>query len=145
MKRRLQRANGVSGVMRFLQMEWHRHERDRNAWEIERAEMKARIAKTEGENRSNRKLQDSLSNHIKLLEGALKKEREKLKTSTTGQGSPSDGKASTSPQKPEDNPPPTEARPDGKRKSVERCRGKTAWLIVSLSPDTAPQLLSPGF
>jgi len=29
--------------MRFLQTEWHRHERDRNAWDIERAEMKSRI------------------------------------------------------------------------------------------------------
>ncbi|RAL58710.1 hypothetical protein DID88_003067 [Monilinia fructigena] len=25
----------LQGVMRFLQTEWHRHERDRNAWEIE--------------------------------------------------------------------------------------------------------------
>lgn len=70
--------------MRFLQMEWHRHERDRNAWEIERAEMKTRIAKLEGENRSSKKLQDSLSNHIQLLETALKKEREKLKAMTVG-------------------------------------------------------------
>ncbi len=72
------------GVMRFLQMEWHRHERDRNAWEIERAEMKARIAKLEGENRSSKKLQDSFSSHIHLLETALKKEREKVKAMTAG-------------------------------------------------------------
>ena len=65
--------------MRFLQTEWHRHERDRNAWEIERAEMKARIAKMEGENRSSKKMQESLSKHIHMLEQALKREREKPK------------------------------------------------------------------
>ncbi len=81
-------------------MEWHRHERDRNAWEIERAEMKARIAKTEGENRSNKKLQDSLSNHIKLLETALKREREKAKaTAANSQAPTSNGKESGSPPK----------------------------------------------
>lgn len=82
------------GVMRFLQMEWHRHERDRNAWEIERAEMKARIAKLEGENRSSKKMQESLSNHIKLLEGALRKEREKIKSMASGKDSASTSKDS---------------------------------------------------
>ena len=66
--------------MRFLQTEWHRHERDRNAWEIERAEMKARIARLEGENRSSKKLQESLSRHVQMMESVLRKEREKLRT-----------------------------------------------------------------
>lgn len=61
------------GVMRFLQTEWHKHERDRNSWEIERAEMKARIAKMEGENRAARRLQQGLMTRIKMLETALKK------------------------------------------------------------------------
>ncbi|KAI7180907.1 hypothetical protein KC352_g23582, partial [Hortaea werneckii] len=39
----------LQGVMRFLQIEWHAHERARNSWDIERAEMKAKIAKQEGE------------------------------------------------------------------------------------------------
>ncbi|KAI9684679.1 MAG: hypothetical protein M1829_000053 [Trizodia sp. TS-e1964] len=69
--------------MRFLQTEWHRHERDRNAWEIERAEMKANIAKLEGENRTNKKLQDSLGKHVSMLEQVLKKEREKFKTASS--------------------------------------------------------------
>lgn len=67
------------GVMRFLQTEWHRHERDRNAWEIERAEMKSRIGKLEGDVRTSKRLHESLGKHVRLLEAALKKEREKVK------------------------------------------------------------------
>ncbi|KAG8526137.1 uncharacterized protein KY384_000130 [Bacidia gigantensis] len=66
-----------SGVMRFLQIEWHKHERERNAWEIERAEMKARIGKLEGDLRTNKKLRESMDKHIRMLENALKKSREK--------------------------------------------------------------------
>ncbi|KAJ5912608.1 hypothetical protein N7504_001491 [Penicillium tannophilum] len=69
----------LQGVMRFLQTEWHRHERDRNAWEIERAEMKSRIGQLEGELRTSRRLQESLGKHVRLMETALKKEREKSK------------------------------------------------------------------
>lgn len=65
--------------MRFLQTEWHRHERDRNAWEIERAEMKSRIGKLEGDVRTSKRLHESLGKHVRLLEAALKKEREKVK------------------------------------------------------------------
>lgn len=68
------------GVMRFLQTEWHRHERDRNAWQIERAEMKSRIGKLEGDGRTSKRLQESLGKHVKILENALKREREKLKS-----------------------------------------------------------------
>lgn len=67
------------GVMRFLQTEWHRHERDRNAWEIERAEMKSRIGRLEGDLRTSKRLHESLGKHVRLLETALKKEREKVK------------------------------------------------------------------
>jgi len=65
--------------MRFLQLEWHNHERARNAWDIERAEMKAKIAKQEGEVRSAKKLNDQLTKHIRMLEQALTAER-KAKT-----------------------------------------------------------------
>ena len=61
--------------MRFLQTEWHKHERDRNSWEIERAEMKARIAKLEGDNRAEKRLHQVHLARIKILERALKKER----------------------------------------------------------------------
>jgi len=67
------------GVMRFLQLEWHNHERARNAWDIERAEMKAKIAKQEGEVRSAKKLNDQLNRHIRMLEQVLTKERAKAK------------------------------------------------------------------
>ena len=70
--------------MRFLQTEWHRHERDRNAWEIERAEMKSRIGKLEGDGRTSKRLQESLGKHVKILENALKKEREKVKALQAG-------------------------------------------------------------
>ena len=63
--------------MRFLQLEWHNHERARNAWDIERAEMKAKIAKQEGEVRSAKKLNDQLNRHIRMLEVALTNERKK--------------------------------------------------------------------
>lgn len=72
-------ADGRLGVMRFLQLEWHNHERARNAWDIERAEMKAKIAKQEGEVRSAKKLNDQLNKHIRMLEQALMNERKKQK------------------------------------------------------------------
>lgn len=34
----------LSSVLHFLQTEWRRYERDRNEWEIERAEMRVRPA-----------------------------------------------------------------------------------------------------
>lgn len=73
-------AYNFTGVMRFLQTEWHRHERDRNAWQIERAEMRSRIGKLEGDSRTSKRLQESLGKHVKILENALKKEREKVKS-----------------------------------------------------------------
>lgn len=74
----------ITGVMRFLQTEWHRHERERNAWQIERAEMKSRIGKLEGDGRTNKRLRESMDKHIRLLEHALKKEREKAKSPQSG-------------------------------------------------------------
>ncbi|KAF2823757.1 WD40 repeat-like protein [Ophiobolus disseminans] len=81
----------LQGVMRFLQLEWHNHERARNAWDIERAEMKAKIAKQEGEVRSAKKLNDQLNKHIRMLEQALMNERAKAKAGAAG-GDPADDK-----------------------------------------------------
>lgn len=67
----------MTGVMRFLQIEWHNHERARNSWDIERAEMKAKIAKQEGELRHTKKLNDLREKHLHMLETALKDERAK--------------------------------------------------------------------
>ena len=43
--------------------------------------MKSRIGKLEGDGRTNKRLRESMDKHIRLLEHALKKEREKAKTS----------------------------------------------------------------
>lgn len=67
----------LQGVMRFLQVEWHNHERARNAWDIERAEMKAKVAKLEGESRHSKKINEQLERQIRMLETALKNERAK--------------------------------------------------------------------
>ncbi|KAL9530482.1 Striatin [Sphaerulina musiva] len=65
----------LQGVMRFLQIEWHNHERARNAWDIERAEMKAKIAKQEGESRQAKRINEQLERQVRMLEMALKHER----------------------------------------------------------------------
>ncbi|KAI9685645.1 MAG: hypothetical protein M1820_010760 [Bogoriella megaspora] len=75
----------LQGVMRFLQLEWHRYERERNAWDIERAEMKIKIAKQEGESRTAKKLNDQLNKQIRMLETTLKRERANKPAATEGQ------------------------------------------------------------
>lgn len=72
------------GVMRFLQTEWHRHERDRNGWEIERQEMKGRIAKLEGSVRKGDASVASLKKYVLMLEKALKLRDAQLKKLKTG-------------------------------------------------------------
>ena len=66
--------------MRFLQIEWHNHERARNAWDIERAEMKAKIAKQEGECRQAKRMNEQLDRQVRMLETALRNERAKSKS-----------------------------------------------------------------
>ena len=46
--------------------------------------MKSRIGKLEGDGRTNKRLQESLGKHVKILENALKKEREKVKALQAG-------------------------------------------------------------
>ncbi|PPQ70913.1 hypothetical protein CVT24_009975 [Panaeolus cyanescens] len=67
----------LSSVLHYLQTEWRRYERDRNEWEIERAEMRARIALLEGERRSFENVKLDLMRRIKMLEYALRVERTK--------------------------------------------------------------------
>ncbi|KAF9874409.1 hypothetical protein CkaCkLH20_07972 [Colletotrichum karsti] len=69
----------LQGVMRFLQTEWHRHERDRNAWEIERQEMKARIAALEGQARRSDATQKALKKYVTILEKKVKDQSVQLK------------------------------------------------------------------
>ncbi|KAK3813520.1 MAG: WD40-repeat-containing domain protein [Linnemannia elongata] len=63
-------------VLQFLQSEWRRFERDRNEWDIEKAEMKARIAFLEGEKRGVDNTKLDLMKRVKMLEFALRQERQ---------------------------------------------------------------------
>lgn len=65
--------------MRFLQTEWHRHERDRNAWEIEKQEMKSRIANLEGQARRSDATQKALKKYVAILEKKVKDQAAQLK------------------------------------------------------------------
>ncbi|KAG0351051.1 hypothetical protein BG005_009466 [Podila minutissima] len=88
-------------VLQFLQSEWRRFERDRNEWDIEKAEMKARIAFLEGEKRGVDNTKLDLMKRVKMLEYALRQERSKYvegntsaaptKTTTPSQISPNVG------------------------------------------------------
>ena len=65
----------LAATLHFLQSEHRRYARDRNEWEIERAEMRARIALLEGEKRGNEAALKSLGRRCKMLEMALRGER----------------------------------------------------------------------
>src|ERR1700733_14469202 len=85
----------LSSILHYLQSEWRRYERDRNEWEIERAESIARcaphgwrinrhvvypaflcrIALLEGERRSFENVKSDFMRRIKMLEYALRVER----------------------------------------------------------------------
>lgn len=65
----------LSATLHFLQSEHRRYARDRNEWEIERAEMRARIALLEGEKRGNEGALRDLGRRCKMLEVALRGER----------------------------------------------------------------------
>lgn len=67
----------LSGILHFLQGEWRRYEHDRNSWEIERAELRARIALLEGERRGVENVKTDLLRRIRMLEYALRQERMK--------------------------------------------------------------------
>lgn len=69
----------LQGVMRFLQTEWHRHERDRNAWEIEKQEMRGRIASLEGQVRRADATQKALRKYVAILERKVKDQAGQLK------------------------------------------------------------------
>jgi len=74
-----------AGVMRFLQTEWHRHERDRNAWEIEKQEMKSRIANLEGQARRADASQKALKKYVTILEKKVKSQAAQLKGEKTAE------------------------------------------------------------
>lgn len=69
----------LQGVMRFLQTEWHRHERERNAWEIENQEMRGRIANLEGQARRADATQKALRKYVGILERKVKQQAAQIK------------------------------------------------------------------
>lgn len=79
--------------MRFLQTEWHRHERDRNAWEIEKQEMRARIANLEGQARRADATQKALKRYVSILEKKVKEQSAALKSTGKEKGAEGDADA----------------------------------------------------
>lgn len=65
----------IQSVMHFIQSEWTRLELQRSQWEMERAELQARIAFLQGERRGQENIKQDLVRRIKMLEHALKQER----------------------------------------------------------------------
>ena len=83
--------------------------------------MKSRIGKLEGDGRTNKRLRESMDKHIRILEHALKKEREKMKAlQNEGQ---------TGDQKEEKKDIKQEAKTDTKR----RCSGGVEFFSISLT------------
>ncbi|XP_067140561.1 striatin-3-like isoform X2 [Centruroides vittatus] len=68
----------IPGILHFIQHEWTRFEMERAQWEVERAELQARIAFLQGERKGQENLKHDLIRRIKMLEYALKQERAKL-------------------------------------------------------------------
>jgi striatin 1/3/4 len=79
--------------MRFLQIEWHNHERARNSWEIEREEMKQKVSKDEGEIKKLKWQNEFLEKHVKMLESSLRAERAKSRALAAGDKSVAENEA----------------------------------------------------
>lgn len=67
----------MAGILHYLQYEWHRVEVERQEWEVEKAELSARIALLQGEKKSHENLKHDLIRRIKMLEYCLRMERAK--------------------------------------------------------------------
>ncbi|EFA01950.2 Striatin-3-like Protein [Tribolium castaneum] len=68
----------IPGILHFIQHEWARFELERSQWEVDRAELQARIAFLQGERKGQENLKNDLVRRIKMLEYALKQERGKF-------------------------------------------------------------------
>ncbi|XP_065176566.1 striatin-like [Sycon ciliatum] len=67
----------MPGVVQFIQHEWSMFERERARWEVERAELQARVAFLQGERKGQENLKHDLMRRIKMLEYALHQERQR--------------------------------------------------------------------
>lgn len=61
--------------------------------------MKSRIGKLEGDGRTNKRLRESLDKHVRILEHALKAERQKSKGGTQAEEKKDDGQEPKRPSK----------------------------------------------
>jgi len=132
--------------MHYLQNEWYKFERDRNHWEIEKAEMKMRIAKLEGESRGTARLNDSLLRRIQMLEKALIEERQKH----SANGENSDGHLTAPPLVHSDSlmdfieiTKKQLEEPDGRSRSrvfLEKCLQEVAYYTSASPPKNIPYL-----
>lgn len=73
-----QQQYSIPGILHFIQHEWVRFEHERSQWDVDRAELQARIAILLGERKSQESLKCDLIRRIKMLEYALKQERAKF-------------------------------------------------------------------
>uniref|UniRef100_A0A674A4E6 Striatin-3 n=1 Tax=Salmo trutta TaxID=8032 RepID=A0A674A4E6_SALTR len=64
----------IPGILHYIQHEWARFEMERAHWEVERAELQARIAFLQGERKGQENVKNDLVRRIKMLEYALKQE-----------------------------------------------------------------------
>jgi striatin 1/3/4 len=65
----------LPGVLNFLQQDWRKFERERNEWQVERSELRSRLAFLEGERKAMETLKSDLVKRVKMLEISLKQER----------------------------------------------------------------------
>ncbi|XP_043210226.1 striatin-3-like [Amphibalanus amphitrite] len=68
-------AYSIPGILHYIQHEWAKFELERSKWDVERAELEAKIAFLQGERKGQENLKNDLVRRIKMLEHALKQER----------------------------------------------------------------------
>jgi len=68
-------AYSIPGILHYIQHEWAKFELERSKWDVERAELDAKIAFLQGERKGQENLKNDLVRRIKMLEHALKQER----------------------------------------------------------------------
>ncbi|XP_017854773.1 striatin isoform X2 [Drosophila busckii] len=68
----------IPGILHYIQHEWSRFELERSQWDVDRAELQARIAMLLGERKCLESLKSDLTRRIKMLEYALRQERAKF-------------------------------------------------------------------
>lgn len=79
----------IPGVLHFIQHEFTRFEIERSQWDVDRAELQAKIAVLLGERKGQESLKADLIRRIKMLEYALIQERAKSHRLTYGCDPPS--------------------------------------------------------